>query len=351
MTVADPAGAVPEAAGAIWPAGAATGVGSMPGTDVREATALVLGELPDLPHLPELPARGPGADMIGRTASQLVELHVDLQPSGWRLVDRPGRDERRGLSWLDEDLDALEERAAGWQGPLKVALAGPWTLAAGVELPRGNKALADSGATRDLAESLTAAAGELLAQLARRVPGARLVLQLDEPSLPAVLAGHVPTASGWDVLRAVEGVVAQEALRDLITAVGVPVVVHCCADDPPIRLLTGTGAAALSLDALALGLVRPAPADDPIGEALEAGLALFAGVVPGDAASGLSDVATTVEPVRRLWHRLGLAPESLAHSVVLTPSCGLAGATPDRARRALALVRAGGRALVDDPEG
>ena len=42
----------------------ATGVGSMPGTDAREAAKTVTGSLEALPHLAELPARGPGADMI-----------------------------------------------------------------------------------------------------------------------------------------------------------------------------------------------------------------------------------------------------------------------------------------------
>ena len=41
-------------------------------TDPVEATRMVFGELP-LPHLPELPARGAGADMIGRGAGFLTE--------------------------------------------------------------------------------------------------------------------------------------------------------------------------------------------------------------------------------------------------------------------------------------
>ena len=49
----------------------------------------VVGELPDLPHLPELPARGAGADLIGRTAALLSDLRVDLQPGGWRLSGGP----------------------------------------------------------------------------------------------------------------------------------------------------------------------------------------------------------------------------------------------------------------------
>src|SRR5690242_15171104 len=101
----------------------------MPGDDIDAALALVFTELPDLPHLPELPARGPGADLVGRTAATLVDLHVDLQPSGWRLVARGGIDERRAGEMLERDLDALVPVAATHDGPLKVQLCGPLTLA------------------------------------------------------------------------------------------------------------------------------------------------------------------------------------------------------------------------------
>src|SRR5262249_18056980 len=78
-----------------WHPGTATGMGSLPGPDMAEALRIVLGELPDLPHQPELPARGPGADLIGRSAALLVDIAVDLQPSGWRLGDRAGVGLRR----------------------------------------------------------------------------------------------------------------------------------------------------------------------------------------------------------------------------------------------------------------
>lgn len=38
----------------------ASGIGSLPGTDMKDAVAQTFGELPDLPYLPELPGRGPG---------------------------------------------------------------------------------------------------------------------------------------------------------------------------------------------------------------------------------------------------------------------------------------------------
>jgi hypothetical protein len=325
--------------------GAATGVGSMPGTDAREAAKTAVGALEQLPYLPELPARGPGADMIGRGAGLLVELSAQLEPSGWRFADRPGRDTRRAQSWLGEDLDALEEFTQGYRGALKLQAVGPWTLAASVELRHGEKALSDPGACRDIAQSLTEGLRRHLAEVRKRVPGAQPVLQLDEPSLPAVLAGSVKTASGFQRLRAVDRQVAEEQLRDLVRALDVPVVVHCCAPQVPLALLRRAGVAGVSLD-FSLLTERE---DENLGEAVEAGTAILAGVVPSTG-PGLSDPAGSVQGVRRLWRRLGLAPELLGRRVLVTPACGLAGASPEYARNALSLSVKAAQSLVDNPE-
>ncbi|MFG1923572.1 methionine synthase [Cryptosporangium sp. NPDC048952] len=344
----------------------------MPGTDVIESVRTVLGELPDLPHLHELPGRGPGSDLIGRGASFLVELPVDLQPSGWRLVDRPGRDLRRALDLLERDLDTLTEHAEGYSGLLKVQAAGVWTLAASLELHNGVAAVSDPGAVRDLAESLLDGLLAHLADVRRRVPGASLLLQLDEPTLPAVLSGRIKTPSGYGMVRRPEESTVESMLATLVEKVGVPVVFHCCASDVPWGLFRRAGAVAVSADLTLLG-----PADgwnartiDTIGEELDAGLGLFAGVVravaaPAGSSAGntadqrvaararareLSDPAASVVGVRTLWQRLGFDPASLAKQVVVTPTCGLAGATDDRARAVLTQVREAGRSLVRDPE-
>ena len=49
----------------------------------------------------------------------------------------------------------------------------------------------------------------------KRVPGAKLVVQLDEPSLPAVAEGEVPTASGLSRLAAIEDLGMVDAYRSL----------------------------------------------------------------------------------------------------------------------------------------
>ncbi|MEU7599525.1 methionine synthase [Streptomyces sp. NPDC040724] len=323
----------------------ATGVGSLPGGDAREAAKTVTGSFEEFPYLPELPARGPGADMIGRSLGLLVDMYAHVEPSGWRISDRPGRDSKRARSWLGEDLDALEEFTQGYTGKLKIQAVGPWTLAAALELHGGEAMLQDAGACRDLAGSLAEGLRDHLADVRKRIPGADIVLQFDEPSLTAVLLGRVRSASGYRTYRAVDRQVVEGTLRDLFAVHDGDVVVHSCAPEVPFGLLRRAGATGVSFD-FSLLTERE---DDAIGEAVEGGVKLFAGVVPGTDGP-LSDPAGSVMGVRKLWRRLGLAPGTLAESVVVTPSCGLAGASPAYARAVQAHCVRAARSLADNPE-
>jgi methionine synthase II (cobalamin-independent) len=324
-----------------------TGVGSFPGDsqrDYEEALAVVLGELaPDdngLAFVPEVPGRGAGAAMTGRTLGLVTELDADLQPEGWRLTGTSGAaplDQRRARSLLAQDLDALEEQATGHTGPFKVQLAGPWTLAATVERPRGDKLLADHGARRELAQALALAVTDHLGDLRRRLPDAtELVLQLDEPALPAVLAAGVPTASGFGKHRMVHPPEASEALEWVLAAAaaaGATPWVHCCAPDVPIGLLRGAGARGVMVD---LDLLD-ADGHDAAAEAVEAGDTIVLGVVP--TAGPLPGDKVVVERVLRWLDMLGLDPEKAGSSLAVSPSCGLAGGSLADARRALELAR------------
>ncbi|WP_392898700.1 methionine synthase [Streptomyces sp. LN699] len=323
----------------------ATGVGSLPGGDAREAAKTVTGSFEEFPYLAELPARGPGADMIGRSLGLLVDMYAHVEPSGWRISDRPGRDSKRATSWLGEDLDALEEFTQGYTGKLKIQAVGPWTLATALELHGGEAVLQDAGACRDLAGSLAEGLREHLTDVRRRIPGAEVVLQFDEPSLTSVLLGRVRSASGYRTYRAVDRQVVEGTLRELFAVHDGEVVVHSCAPEVPFGLLRRAGATGVSFD-FSLLTERE---DDAIGEAVEDGAKLFVGVVPGTDGP-LSDPGGSVMGVRKLWRRLGLAPGTLAESVVVTPSCGLAGASPAYARAVQAHCVRAARSLADNPE-
>lgn len=315
---------------------AATGVGSHPGDDesaFAEALSLATDEVPDLPYLPELPGRGAAATMTGRAVALLSGLAVDLQPAGWRLTTVGGVDQRRAVSLLRQDLDRLEERCQDHSGPLKIQVVGPWTLAATVERPRGDRVLGDHGARRDLAQSLAEGLREHLPEVVRRTGAAPLVLQLDEPALPAILAGAVPTASGLHRHRSVDLPEAAAALETVLEAAGgADAVVHCCAADVPFDLLERVGGPGVSVD---LDVLDSA-ALDGLARALESGRRVHLGVVPARRPVTAPAVDTVVARVERMLGMLGLDPTD---RLVLTPSCGLAGADRAWARDALVLCR------------
>ena len=320
---------------------------------------LVFGELPDLPHLAELPARGPGADLTGRTAALLVDLPVELTPGGWRFTSRPGRDLSRARGLLSADLDALAEVTDGYAGALKIQVCGPWTLAATVELIRSqDPALADPGALADLTASLAEGLTAHVAEVRRRVPGARVVVQLDEPALPAVIAGEVPTASGLNRLPVPEAADLETRLGVTISAARAFTVVHCCAMSVPFGMIKGAGADGAGCDLSKLARTE----EDGLAAAVEAGLAIVAGVIPAIGTAGAPGPPAARQAARAvttLWQRMGwpaarggtgpggAGAGGVAAQVVLAPACGMAGATPGYARAALARCREAARLLPE----
>jgi hypothetical protein len=167
-------------------------------------------------------------------------------------------------------------------------------------------------------------------------------MQLDEPSLPAVLSGRVPTPSGYGTVRAVDRAVVEQSLGAALAAAPAGGrIVHCCATDPPLGLLRAAGADAISIDLSALDRSHY----DELGAAVDSGVSIWLGVLPGTDATITR--ATAHEPIERLWSELGFAPGLLADAVVPTPTCGLAGASPDYVRQVLRVLRDTGTWLLD----
>ena len=156
---------------------------------------MVLSESP-LPHIPQLPDRGVGSDLIGRTAA-LLPIPVARGPRGWRVAARASEDADR----MERDLDQLEELWHGKVDTVKVQLAGPFTLAAEIEMANGHRMITDPGALRDLTDALLEVSEGHRRDVEKRFGAS--VLQLDEPRLPEVVAGTLKGATDFETIRAI----------------------------------------------------------------------------------------------------------------------------------------------------
>ncbi len=332
----------------------ATGVGSLPGDDARaydEALRVVLGEFgdpPGLAFLPELPGRGVHAQITGRGLAVVAGLGVDLQPAGWRLTGSsgaPGIDQRRVVSLLAQDLDALEEQTQAFGGAFKVQVAGPWTLAATVEKPRGDKVLADHGARRDLAQGLAEGLAAHVSRLRRRLGGVgRLVVQIDEPALAAVAGAQVPTASGYGRHRSVDRPELVESLGwvcEAVVAAGAEPWVHACAPGTPWDLVLQAGAQGMLVDVDVLD----AQDLDVLAEALETERTVVLGVLPSLAPPAPPSPHVVADRVLRLLDMLGLDPDGVGERLGVSTACGQAGADPVWVRESLRSLLSGVRDL------
>lgn len=176
-----------------------SGLGLVPGESSSEAAHVIAGECPLAPFVPVIAKRGPGADFVGRTAGLLSDVSSEFGivtvPTGWRLCGTPGRDMVRARSFLSADLDALEEQFHGFTGSLTMSIVGPVSWAGSVEGTRGEKLIRDHGALRDVSIALSHVVAESVRDLSRRVPGASLTIQIDEPLVMPATTGAIPTAS------------------------------------------------------------------------------------------------------------------------------------------------------------
>lgn len=186
----------------------ATGLGNWPGTDMVDALNRVRGELgaPHLPFLPIQTERGYAASTLARTIACLDGLDADGASFGWRIVNGFSREGQKARSLFASDLNALADtvgKESGSGHAFKLQLTGPITLAASLYLPNGERAISDSGAVRDIRDSLIAGLEPWLRLLQEAVPGESIVIQWNESALESALRGTIKTASGFRTHRAI----------------------------------------------------------------------------------------------------------------------------------------------------
>ena len=309
--------------GGVFPTGLATGIGSLPFTDARDAAALVLRTHPDLPAIPQLAL--PREGVVAQWADALPE--VTIAPDGSLIIDEDRVGEPLDVSFTPEshagllgflDVARLEPKPIL---RVKAQIVGPLTL--GTALVKAG--LGPAVAFERALETVESWLGALEQLLATRLRGARPLIFLDEPALVLWKRDDAP----------IEREDAVDVLSSALAASTVETGVHVCGDGD-IRLAFEAGPTVLGLpvsDALiddVGSLVRHLDADGWIAW----------GAVPTDRPIGESPdplwrqlVGTWCELTRR-----GCEPLRLRSQAIITPACGLAAHGPTQAERALRLA-------------
>ena len=151
-----------------------------------------------------------------------------------------------------------------------------------------------------------------------------MVVQFDEPSLPAALAGRLTGVTSLTPVHPVDESVGDRTagrLRDdrrrrawRYTAVR---------PDCPGRCLQRSSVSAVSVDASTLTAAEL----DGVGEFLDSGRTVMLGVVPTTPPDRTPSAEEVAKSVVAFTDRLGFARAVLPEQIGVTPACGLAGAT------------------------
>lgn len=357
---------------------AISGLGAWPGEDALAAHQAVLGVLADppsgidgVPHLAVLPARGPWAAPIGRTLAMLESMPATLEPHGWRLSSAPSGELKRAERMLRADIESYAIAGAGYDGVAAVPVLGPFSLAASLWLPVGERVAGDPTAVADLAGSLALGVARHLEDVASATErpivlgtaatrssqdaepetgqdaepetgeGVAAPVLLHEPLLGDVLAGRVARFTGAGRLRPLDVGPVTEQLRGLVRAWAPhPVVVVVLPDPHAIRVAAAAGPAAVALDVTQLD----AAGWEALAEVVEGGVGLWATSVPHRVPGGRPDPVTAARAVIDPWRSIGLGTDGGGLTLTARPGLGTlapAEATAtlhDTAQAALALA-------------
>jgi methionine synthase II (cobalamin-independent) len=171
------------------------------------------------------------------------------------------------------------------------------------------------------------------------------VVQLDEPSLPAALAGRLTGVTSFSPVHPVDESLAQGLLDECVATVGGDVALHCCAPDLPWKMLQRSGLGAISVDVATLSAADL----DGIGEFVESGRVVMLGVIPIQAPERPPSPHEVAKVASSITDRLGFSREVLRDRTGVTPACGLAGATAQWARTAVELAQKVADEIAEDP--
>ncbi len=345
------------------PRALATGVGSMPHSETREALRVMFENFSTIPYWPQLPKRDFRENMYAQFSEDLVGVQIDL-PQEWMglvkddnmlaqveafyaryIEDNPdlfavGREYAAGLYALRDFGDALKN--VKW---IKGQVTGP--ISFGLKVVDQNlKPMLYDEALRDVLVKYLARKAQWQEKFLSNVGAGssrppnkgeetsplQPIIFVDEPSL-ALIGASVVALNRDEVVR---------DLEEVFSALHCITGTHCCGNTDWSMLLQ-TSVNIISFDAYNYAENLALFADD-VKRFLDRGGALAWGIVPTVeeqiARETAESLTVRLDAAVNLLVKKGIDRDLLYERALITPACGLGTVSLAAAERAFALTRA-----------
>lgn len=310
----------------------ATGIGSVPHTDIGHICSIILDNFTDIPYWPQFEKVDPRENMLIQFSENLpclrysqekrtIEYDHDADKGGELLrfyehyekgsVDyfRIGKEYARGLYAM---LDHVETRPTHY---LKGQVVGPLTFLGSV-MGEGDKALLHDQDLFDAVVKGLAMKGLWQARRIREVGKVPLIF-FDEPYLSGFGSAYVPLERNTVVKTINNAVEIVKQHEDALVGV------HCCGNTDWSMMLE-TGIDILSFDSYGFAenfILYP----DSIKSFLDRGGIIAWGAVPTAEYTGNCTLNGLMEGIKTTFEKLrnnGIDPSGYANQMLFTPSCG-----------------------------
>lgn len=335
----------------------ATGIGSLPHSDEREACRLMLDAFPDAPVWPQLPGRSFLENLYAQYSEGLAGIRVDHEAQRVSFDTGVGFTEELESFYqavIDRDLErfamtpghaaGLAEFAREHESELKGRplvkgqVTGPVSFGLSVTDQDGKAALHDETLEEVIVKGLGLKAAWQLDVLRKAAPGAKVLICLDEPYLVSVGSALV-------------SVTREQVMSDMLECLGAfdadLTAMHCCGNTD-WSIVFDSGVDIVSFDASS-GMEGFIAYHEDIAAHLERGGSIAWGVVPNDEriVSATADgLAGEIEAAIETLAKRGIDSGLIARRSMITPCCGLGSATIEISERALAMTGEVSRILI-----
>jgi methionine synthase II (cobalamin-independent) len=328
----------------------ATGIGSVPSLGVRENSAHILENIPEIPYWPQLVKRSHLEDMVIQFSEGLPL--VEIKKESRSLVVSPDDQESELVSFYDrfleddvpyfaiskeyapglyEVVDAVRQYPDKYGPFVKGQSVGPVTFAAGITDQEGKSILHNPDLLDAFVKGLAIKALWQVRELSKTEKST--ILFLDEPYLSGYGSAFTPIQRP-EVIGLLKEVI--DYIRDRSDAL---IGIHCCGNtDWPMIIEAGPDI--INFDAYSYMdtfLLYP----EELTRFLSEGGAVAWGIVPTADFTGeetVKDLLTRLEEGLKRFKEWGLDAERVAKSSILTPACGMGTMDEALAEKVLVLL-------------